>query len=54
MTPKGEFSPDSYSLRTTVISVSRSLLAMNECAMRSASSSIAQRRLSPEAWKSSK
>ena len=33
---KGSFSPRSISLRTTVISVSRSLRAMNECVIASA------------------
>ena len=42
----GEFSPFSYSLRTTVISESRSFLAMKECVMRSASICSAHFRLS--------
>ena len=41
-TPTGSFSPDSISLRTTVISVSRSLRATNELIMRSASNCKAQ------------
>ena len=41
---RGEFSPDSNSLRTTVISLSRSLFAMKEFTMRSASRSSAQSR----------
>jgi hypothetical protein len=53
-TEKGSFSPCSYSLRTTVISLSRSFFAMNELTMRSASISIAHARLSGEASKSSK
>ena len=44
----------SYSLRTTVISLSRSFLAMKEWTMRSASRSSAQSRLSSVAWKVSK
>ena len=53
-TATGWFSPDSHSLRTTVISDSRSSSAMNELIMRSASRSIAQARLSSEAGKVSK
>src|ERR1044072_2688717 len=45
-TPIGLFSPISYSLRTTVISLSRSCFAMKELTMRSASSDSAQRRFS--------
>ncbi len=53
-TEKGEFSPCSYSFLTTVISLSRSLRAMNECTMRSASRPMAHARLSSPALKSSK
>ena len=53
-TEMGWFSPDSHSLRTTVISDSRSSAAMNELTMRSASRSIAHARFSSEAGKVSK
>ena len=52
-TLRGEFSPCSYSFLTTVISLSRSFLAMNEFTMRSASSSSAHCRFASPAWKSS-
>jgi hypothetical protein len=54
ITLTGWFSPPSYSLRTTVISLSRSFLAMNELTMRSDSRSSAQRRFSSVALKVSK
>ena len=47
----GRFSPISYSLRTTVISVSRSLRAMNELIMASACQPSAHFMLSSEAVK---
>jgi hypothetical protein len=50
----GLFSPLSYSLRTTVISVSRSFLATFAFTMRSASIVRAQSRLSSEAVNVSK
>ena len=50
----GSFSPRSISLRTTVISLSRSLREMNELIMRSASISRAQFRFASEAVKVSK
>ena len=50
----GLFSPDSISLRTTLISVSRSLLATKLLTMRSASIFSAQSRLSSLAAKVSK
>jgi hypothetical protein len=53
-TAVGLFSPISNSLRTTVISLSRSFCAMNEFTMRSASRSSAQRRFSSVALKVSK
>jgi len=53
-TPKGLFSPDSHSLRTTVISDSRSSAAMNEFTIRSDSRSSAHSRLSDDAGKVSK
>lgn len=48
-TEEGEFSPFSNSLRTTVISLSRSFLAMKLLTMRSASKPSAQARLASEA-----
>ncbi len=53
MTENGLFSPLSYSLRTTVISESRSLRAMKEWTMRSASMSSAHLRFSGLAWNTS-
>ena len=53
-TRNGEFSPDSISFRTTVISDSRSSAAMNEFTMRSASRSSAHARFSSLAGKVSK
>jgi hypothetical protein len=50
----GEFSPDSNSFRTTVISLSRSFLAMKELTIRSASRPIAHAKFSSLAGKVSK
>ena len=50
----GLFSPISNSLRTTVISESRSLLRTNECTIRSASMASAQSRFASEAPRVSK
>ena len=54
ITLKGLFSPISYSLRTTVISVSRSFLAMKELVIASALHPRAQRMLSSFAVKLTK
>ena len=51
ITRVGSFSPISYSLRTTVISLSRSFFAMKEFTIASADQSIAHLRLSSLAWK---